>query len=101
MLTLPIKKKWYDMIASGEKKEEYRAFTKYYGDRLGAHGGGDGSEHFILLRNGYGKCRPTLMCKTTITLGQGREEWGAERSVEYFILKILNVTDVTTTKGGE
>ena len=24
MLTLPIKKKWFDMILSGEKKEEYR-----------------------------------------------------------------------------
>ena len=24
MLTLPIKKQWYDMILSGEKKEEYR-----------------------------------------------------------------------------
>ena len=24
MLVLPIKKKWFDMILSGEKKEEYR-----------------------------------------------------------------------------
>lgn len=24
MLTLPIKKKWFDMILSGEKQEEYR-----------------------------------------------------------------------------
>lgn len=24
MLTLPIKKKWFDMILSGEKREEYR-----------------------------------------------------------------------------
>lgn len=24
MLTLPIKRMWFDMIASGEKKEEYR-----------------------------------------------------------------------------
>lgn len=24
MLTLPIKKKWFDMIVSGEKAEEYR-----------------------------------------------------------------------------
>ncbi len=24
MLVLPIKKKWFDMICSGEKKEEYR-----------------------------------------------------------------------------
>ena len=30
MLTLPIKKKWYDMILSGEKKEEYRAVSPYY-----------------------------------------------------------------------
>ena len=32
MLTLPIKKKWFDMIKSGEKKEEWGAETNkmYY-----------------------------------------------------------------------
>ena len=35
MLTLPIKKKWFDMIKSGEKKEEYREITPYYNSRLG------------------------------------------------------------------
>ena len=34
MLTLPIKKKWLDMIASGEKKEEYREITDYYDTRF-------------------------------------------------------------------
>ena len=29
MLTLPIKKKWFDMIASGEKKEELRESKAY------------------------------------------------------------------------
>ena len=29
MLVLPIKKKWFDMIASGEKKEEY-TYLRYY-----------------------------------------------------------------------
>ena len=29
MLTLPIKKKWFDMILSGEKKEEYREIKPY------------------------------------------------------------------------
>ena len=29
MLTLPIKKKWFDMIVSGEKKEEYREIKPY------------------------------------------------------------------------
>lgn len=28
-LTLSLKKKWFDMIASGEKKEEYRKLTLY------------------------------------------------------------------------
>ena len=30
MLILPIKKKWFDMILSGEKKEEYREIKEYY-----------------------------------------------------------------------
>lgn len=28
MLTLPIKKKWFDMILSGEKREEYKYIAK-------------------------------------------------------------------------
>ena len=33
-LTLPLKKQWFDMIKSGEKKEEYRAFNEYWQKRL-------------------------------------------------------------------
>ena len=36
MLTLPIKKKWFDMIKSGEKKGEIRMRTKAYGEELNA-----------------------------------------------------------------
>lgn len=34
MLTLPIKKKWFDMIVAGEKKEEYRDIKPYYDTRF-------------------------------------------------------------------
>lgn len=34
VLHLTLKKKWFDMIASGEKKEEYRDFVMYWGKRL-------------------------------------------------------------------
>lgn len=34
MLILPIKRKWFDMILSGEKKEEYRDIKPYYDTRL-------------------------------------------------------------------
>lgn len=34
MLILPIKKRWFDMILSGEKKEEYRDIKEYYETRF-------------------------------------------------------------------
>lgn len=37
ILDLVLKHKWYDMIASGEKREEYRALTPYWFTRLCAY----------------------------------------------------------------
>ena len=34
MLTLPIKKKWFDLILSGKKTEEYRTHNDYYFTRF-------------------------------------------------------------------
>ena len=34
MLTLTIKRKWFNMILSGEKKEEYRDIKDYYKSRF-------------------------------------------------------------------
>ena len=39
MLILPIKKKWFDMIASGEKKEEYREIKRKYDIAMDTHKG--------------------------------------------------------------
>lgn len=94
MLTLPIKKKWFDMILSGEKKEEYREKNYYYYSRFSGRGLGDNSIREILLRNGYGKDRPTIKCKVKITWGYGKPEWGAEPNKEYFVLKILSVEEL-------
>ena len=33
-ITLPLKKKWFDMIKSGQKKEEYREITPYWISRF-------------------------------------------------------------------
>lgn len=34
MLVLPMKKKWFNMILSGKKKEEYREFKPYWNSRV-------------------------------------------------------------------
>lgn len=91
MLTLPIKRKYFDMILSGEKTEEYREIKKYYITRFATLGVGAGDIHTIRFRNGYSGTSPTIECKVTISQGYGKEEQGAEPGKLYFVLKILEV----------
>lgn len=105
MLTLTIKKKWFDMIKCGFKKEEYREIKPYY-DRLfreyishlhiitpiGAYQHYD--PFYVIFRNGYKKNSPKIECKCVLSKGTGVPEWGAEPNKEYYILKILGVWEV-------
>lgn len=102
MLTLPIKKKWFDMILSGDKKEEYREIKPYYTSRFygrayeynvkkGFMKEYEGKYKTILFRNGYSKSSPTLKANCVITKGYGKPELGAEPNKEYYVLKILSV----------
>lgn len=97
MLTLPIKKKWFDMILSGEKKEEYRTRNNYYYTRFKKiiDNIEQGEQQFILLRNGYSKNSPTLKIEIeNILIGGGKKEWGAFSGEMYFVIKIKNVEEV-------
>ena len=94
MLILPIKKKWFDMILSGEKKEEYRARNDYYYSRFKkiVDKIQQGEEQYILLRNGYSHNSPTLKVKVeNILLGGGQKEWGYIGPEMCFIIKIGEV----------
>ena len=94
MLTLPIKKKWFDMIRSGEKKEEYREIKPYYDSRFkNIYYPLGGKQPDIILRNGYSKNSPSIKCKVVIIKGYGKEEWGAEPNKLYYVLKILKVKE--------
>lgn len=108
MLVLPIKKKWFDMIKAGEKKEEYREIKDYYTNRLVPYiGGGTSTAHGgtygwdpqikkeIIFRNGYNRESPSLLCLCTLDMGTGKEEWGAEKDKRYYILKILKAEEIT------
>lgn len=109
MLILPIKKKWFDMIASGEKKEEYREIKPYYDSQfMNAFGfllvggqmvyGEAAPEEIrrqwpvpIVFRNGYSKESPEIICKCTLHFGKGKPEWGAEPGKLYYVLKIQEI----------
>lgn len=91
MLTLPIKRIWFDMIASGEKGEEYRALTDYYDTRFSNAPRflEDGKwQFYVILRAGYKKDSPVMAICCWLDIGTGKPEWGAEPGVEYFRLHI-------------
>lgn len=86
MLTLPIKREWFEMIKSGKKREEYRELNPYYTSRF-AHLGNSG---YVLFRAGYSSSSPTLEAFVNVKCGVGRPEWGAVPNRPYFILEIIS-----------
>ena len=108
MLTLPIKKKWFDMILSGEKKEEYRDRREYYDTRFMNHFGFIivGGKMFnqvlpeelkkdekqpIIFRNGYSSTSPSFTAICSLREGTGKPEWGAEPGKTYYVLTIHEI----------
>lgn len=93
MLILPIKKKWFDMIVSGEKTEEYREIKPYYFTRFrDIWGYADwGEPHRIGFRNGYSRRSPFIIAECTLATRTGKPEWGAEPNKNYYVLKIQKI----------
>lgn len=100
-LKLVLKKKWYDMIASGEKKEEYREVKEYWMRYFGliqfAIPGEcpltscviQGQYDIVTFYLGYTPDRPSMSFKIKeIDIGTGKEEWGAEPGKEYYVIKL-------------
>lgn len=89
ILDLPLKKEWYEMIESGEKKEEYREVKPYWTKRLFNE---DGSyKKFDAIKFRYGYTKRTMMFEHEGTLYaryRGVEKWGARPDTPYHTIKI-------------
>lgn len=92
MLTLPIKKRWFDMIVSGEKLEEYRDDTPYYAGRFGV------SELLhkplnVCFRKGYRADSPKIYCTVIPCRRFGaKPEWGGDPDKLCWVLQIIRRT---------
>ena len=98
-LTLPLKKKWFDLIKAGIKKEEYREIKPYYEKRFLEplssrlfRNGETGVKPFdrLVFTLGYPKAtnseRRLEFKIPKIRCGEGRPEWGAEPGKLYFVI---------------
>lgn len=101
-LHLTLKKKWFDMIASGEKKEEYRELKIYWENRfidrrvidevsMLEFTNGKGLKEFdtVTFRNGYAKNAPAMIleCKG-LRIGDAKPEWSDNWQGKVFIIKL-------------
>jgi hypothetical protein len=91
ILHLTLKKKWFDMIASGEKKEEYREIKPYWIKRLN-----NKSYDVIKFRNGYNPDSPTLTVEMLgLSSSLGIIKWGAPEATPVYILKLGEILEQT------
>ena len=117
-LDLVLKRKWYDMIASGEKNEEYREIKPYWIRRLCYKASrsypipwvtmvvaSQNSEYLkketenctirlrafthVTFHLGYSKDRPSMtFAIKEIVCDEGKEKWGALPGETYFVIKL-------------
>lgn len=114
ILNLTLSKKWFDMILSGKKTEEYREIKDYWIKRLAICKGnspiaagyfckkaicvscilrGNGFKEIdfdvIRFKNGYRKDAPEFEIECNgIEISTGIEEWGAVPEKKYFVIKL-------------
>jgi hypothetical protein len=94
VLHLTLKRKWFDMIASGEKKEEYREITPYWIKRLRTKMGDFMYFDHVLFANGghFGDVPKMNIELLRITIGKGKKKWGAEPGKKYFVIKLGRIS---------
>ena len=88
-LKLVLKKKWYDLIDKGIKREEYREIKDYYTKRLFLKDTEPKVKKFsyVTFYLGYQKNRPSMIFRIKlIDVGIGRPEWGAEEGKLCYII---------------
>lgn len=117
VLPKTLKKKWFDMIASREKLEEYLDIKPFWINRLTWHEYHNRSKFGIIrlylkgvdilrrdfdivsANNGYQKNSPNIKWEHKgIRIGTGREEWGAIPGKVYFILDIGELISNTVSR---
>ena len=99
ILHLTLTKKWFDMIAHGAKKEEYREVTDYWKARL--HDKDEGEYLFftdfdiVRFKNGYQKDAPTMDLEWKDTqVRSGNPLLGAIEHKPYYVIELGKILKI-------
>lgn len=99
-IVLTIPDKWFNLIKSGVKKEEYREINGYYDSLFDKYFYDNGKQKscYVIFKNGYDKKSQRIKCLCNLCQGYGKKEWGAVPNKYYFILEILEVKELKYDK---
>jgi hypothetical protein len=108
-LNLTLKKEWFSLIESGQKKEEYREIKSYWMNRFiekdSLHNESKESLlqiiesntdsiilkkfDYVEFKNGYNKNCPQIKLECNgINISTGKTEWGALENQYYFVITL-------------
>jgi len=107
ILKLTLKKEWFDMILSGEKKEEYREVKEYWMHRLE-----DSSTAMFVInykkfdlvefKNGYGENVPTMLVECLeINHGYSNPKWCGGIEDFFYVIKLGKIVETKNLKQDE
>lgn len=87
-LHLNLHRKWFDLIISGVKKEEYREIKPFWSRKFLL----DRGYKTITFSNGYSKTRPQFVIEIKeILCGFGNPDFGAPKDKKVFIIKLGDI----------
>jgi hypothetical protein len=91
ILFLTIKKQWFDMIKTGEKKEEYRDIKPYFDRKL------VGKKYdAVLFQNGYAPDSPRLLIEYKgYEKKRARPEWSGGFDGLCYAIKLGSVIELS------
>jgi len=99
ILNLTLKKEFFDLIISGEKREEYRVIKPFWRTRLEDPPEAPlvfNPKEFDVIKfvNGYGNDKPTMLveCKG-IKLGDSRPEWCGGVEGFFYVLELGEILE--------
>lgn len=99
ILPLVLKGKWYDMIASGEKLEEYREAKPYWRKRILRWLYDQRTIHVVGFSRGYRTANMFFIACTSwnTRIGVEHPEWG-ERADEHYIIHLFERVELEGVK---
>lgn len=99
ILHLTLKKEWFDMILSGEKKTEYREVKPYWESRLFDIYRMPIIYEVIRFRNGYSRDAPTMDVEWKgVKYSQGDPKIGAIEGEYYYCIQLGSILNYENVK---